>query len=502
MDETSRVAPERTATPPRAGRLVRGMAWMAVLRWSAQLVSWSATLIVARVLTPGDYGLAGMAMIYATLAAIAIDCGLASVVVSYGELRDEAIRQLHAVALSLGIVGAIATVAAAPLVARFFGHQEIIALLQLVAVTILSDASRTVPVARLSKSLRYRDVATVDMIKSVAGSGVVLASALAGMREWSLPLGLCAGSLAATAYTYVRFALRPAAPARAVLRGPMTFGVQNWVARFAWYAYSNAGFWIVGRLLGPAALGQYNLAWTIASLPGDKLVTIITGAADPFFAAIRSDQHGLRSYLLRLTEAITLIVLLPLLGLLLVADLAIPLVLGEQWRDAVTPLRFLVLYHGINAPLLLTGSLNVITGGVRFGMIVTSLIAVVLSAGQIVGAKALGVSGVAAAWPLLYPALMLFTVRRVLRATDTPWRSYLSAWRPATVASTGMAVAVLAVRALAHWGTWPRVVELASAVTAGAVVGIAVALRGESFIVQQIVEKVMARLPRRAAPSI
>jgi O-antigen/teichoic acid export membrane protein len=252
-------------------------------------------------------------------------------------------------------------------------------------------------------------------------------------------------------------------------------------------------------MLGPAALGQYNIAWTIATLPGDKLVTIITGAADPFFAAIRGDPHGLRAYLLRLTEAIALIVLLPLLGLLLVADLAVPIVLGAQWGEAVAPLRLLVLYHAINAPLLLVGSLNLITGGVRFGMVLTSVIAIVLSSAQLLGARWFGVTGVAAAWPLIYPTLMLLTVRRVLRATDTSWSTYLAAWRPAVVATVGMAVAVIGVRFLARASAWPALLELVTSVSAGALVGITLTLRSDSFIVAEIVKRVRARLPGRPA---
>jgi O-antigen/teichoic acid export membrane protein len=481
--------------------LIRGMAWMAALRWSAQVVSWSATLIVARVLTPGDYGLAGMAMLYAALAAMAIDFGLPAVIISYGKLSDEVTHQVNATAVLLGTVGAVLTIVGAPVAASFFEQPALVSLLRLVAIALLCDSARVIPVAVLSKALRYRDVATIDMVKSMSGSAIVLCAALAGLREWSLPLGLCGGSVLATMYTLTRFRIGLQRPVLSDLRAPFHFGLQTWVSRFAWYGYSNAGFWIVGRMIGPAALGQYNLAWTMASLPGEKLVSIITGAADPFFAAIRSDAAGLRSYLLRLTEAITLLVLLPLAGLLLVADLAVPIVLGSQWSGAVTPLRLLILYHAVSAPLSLIGSLNVVTGGVRFGMYITTAIAIVLVIAQLAGAHWFGVAGVAGAWPLVFPTLTLITLARVLRATGTAWADYRSAWRPAVLATLGMSAVVVCTRLLAQRLATPPLLELVLAVVAGAVAGSAIALRSDSFVVKQIRIRVRDRLAARRQPA-
>jgi O-antigen/teichoic acid export membrane protein len=503
VETTTEPAAAAAPTPPRGSRLIRGMAWMAALRWTAQVVSWSATVIVARLLTPGDYGLAGMALLYGTLAAMAIDCGLPTVIISYGTLRDDVTRQINTTALLLGSAGALLTVVAAPVAAAFFEQPQLVPLLRLVAISLLCDSARVIPVAVLSKALRYREVATIDMIKSVVGSSTVLISALAGLREWSLALGLCAGSLFATAFTLTRFRTGITRPSRADLRDPFLFGIQNWVARFAWYAYSNAGFWIVGRMIGPAALGQYSLAWTMASLPGDKLVNVITGAADPFFASIRSDQAGLRLYLLRLTEAISLVVLLPLMGLLLVADLAVPIVLGAQWGDAVTPLRLLVLYHAVSAPLVLIGSLNVITGGVRFGMILTTLIALSLVAAQVAGARWFGVAGVAGAWPLVYPTLALFTLIRVLGVLGVPMGIYAAAWRPAAKATIAMAAAVVAVRLLANWLGASALVELIMAIGMGAAAGIVTALRSKSLVVDQLRIRVNDRIAawRRRAPA-
>src|SRR5688572_7585112 len=80
-------------------RLVQGIAWTGAVRWATQVLSWAATFIVARLLTPTDYGLVGMAMIYVGLAQIVSEGGVSAAIVTQRELSEEQVAELHGLAV-------------------------------------------------------------------------------------------------------------------------------------------------------------------------------------------------------------------------------------------------------------------------------------------------------------------------------------------------------------------------------------------------------------------
>src|SRR5262249_17517307 len=115
------------------------------------------------------------------------------------------------------------------------------------------------------------------------------------------------------------------------------------VARVAWYAYSNADFVVVGRMLGPDALGAYTVAWIIASIPVDRLTALVTQVAPPVLSAVQDDPAAVRRYVLSLVRGIAFVTFPAAAGLALVADEFSAVALGAQWQASSIPLRLLAL---------------------------------------------------------------------------------------------------------------------------------------------------------------
>lgn len=467
-----------TPTPPVAERdaprgrdldhiLVRSLAWTGTMKVVAQVAGWASTLIVARILAPEDYGLLAMAGVYLGIVTIISEFGLGASIVNLRELSSEQIAQLNGLTVLLGTVSVLLSWALARPVAAFYGAPEVALLVVVLSAAFVFTALQTVPGALLQKELRFRALAMIDGVQACVSAVVMVSLALLGFGYWTLVAGgLAAGAVRTVLILALRrhsFALpRPPAVGKAVRFGRDVLG-----SRLSWYGYSNADFLIAGRVLGKDALGAYSFAWTLASLPVEKVSTLVTQVTPAFFSAVQTDPAALRRYLLTLTDGLVLITLPAAIGLALVAEDLVLTLLGPKWEAAIMPLRLLALYVSIRSVAVLFGPVLNATGEARYAMWSNLVALVILPAGFLVGSR-WGVVGIAWAWIALYPIVMALLLHRVRQRIELSIRSYLSCFWPAFSAAIPMAVAVLLLQK--GLATAPGALRLAATVLAGAAV--------------------------------
>ncbi|MDZ4673937.1 MAG: lipopolysaccharide biosynthesis protein [Gemmatimonadota bacterium] len=447
---------------PDARTLAGGVAWIGALRWSAQILNWLSTLVVIRLLSPEDYGIVGMATVFIGVAAVLSEFGLGSAVVALPALDSREVAELNGGAVLLSIVMAIVALLSAPLLAHFFNEPALRLVVPVLSLGFVLEGIRTVPVAMLSRRLAYRSTAMLDFGRQAGSAVLVLALAWLGTGYWALVGGNLGGSLVATLWVLAIHRQPLAVPRLAHLARPLTYARHILGSRIAWQAYRNSDFLIAGRLFGADLLGYYTVAWNLASLPGEKLGNIITAATGPFFAAIQHDRAALRHHFLRVTEMLSLIILPVLVGFLLVADLAVPLLLGDRWMPAVTPLRLLIGYAAVQAVVSPVSQVLNVTGNTRTSMLSGVLALLVLPPTFLVGAHFWGINGIALGWLATYPLLTLYPLGRVRQALSLPFLEYLRAWRRAVEGVIWLLALALLVGFLMPPGLpeWARLVAL------------------------------------------
>src|SRR5437773_12226372 len=126
------------------------------------------------------------------------------------------------------------------------------------------------------------------------------------------------------------------------------------MSRLCWYCSENSDFLVAGRILGKAALGFYNVGWTLANVSVDKITGLVGQVTPAFFSAVQRDAAAMRRYLLRITEGIALITFPVSLGLAPVARDFVLVVLGPKWEGTAAPLQVLAAYAAFRSitPLL------------------------------------------------------------------------------------------------------------------------------------------------------
>lgn len=465
--------------PPRpVGRildrsLVHGVAWTAVAKWVAQgltVVSW---LIVARLLSPQDYGLVGMAAVYLGLVTLISEFGLGTAVLADRELSREQLTQLNGLAVLLGLAGVLVSAALAVPLGRFFRAPQLPLVVVVMSASFLIASFKTIPLALLQRDLHFRTLAVVDLAQALVVTVGMIGFALLGLGYWTLVCGGLLGALVSTGALLRLRRLPLAWPRPSSLRRALTVSADVVIARVCWYASLKADFLIAGRLLGQTALGYYSVGWTLASIAVERIAALVGHVTPAFFSAVQQDDAAIRRYVLRITEGLALVTFPLSIGLALVARDLVPVFLGPQWAGTVLPLQLLAVYAAFRSITPLLPQVLQLTGQSRFEMWRMLAAALLMPVGFYVGARRWGTVGLALTWVVLDPLLAGALYRRVFRRIGLSARAYLGALWPALSGTLLMTAAVLTV-ALVIGDAWSPVARLASQIAAGlAVYGLA-----------------------------
>lgn len=447
--------------------MAHAVAWSAAARWASQILSWASTIIVARILTPYDYGVVGMAGLYLNLALLLSQAGISDAVIALRDLTQAQISELNTYALLAGLALAGLTCGLASPIAHFFATPALTGVLLVSSALYLFNALQVVPRAILQKQLRFKLLAGIETVRASCQIAATIVFALLQFRYWSLVIGYLVSAATVSILTYY-YAREPFSwPHFRRLQREITFSYRAMLGRIAGYAYDNADFGVAGKVLGSVPLGNYTVAWTISSAPVEKISNLLMGVAPAYFSTIQTDKPQLRRYLLRLTELLSLVTVPASIGLAVSAPYLVPAVLGPKWVAVIGPLRLLGLFVAVRSVATILPNMLTAIGDAQFVMWASVASAIVMPIAFLVGSR-WGTTGIAAAWAVAYPPMMVPFYIRAFRRTDMKVREYATAVMPAVSASAVMTVGLLLTyRLLPHSG--PPLLNLLLIVGVGAI---------------------------------
>jgi O-antigen/teichoic acid export membrane protein len=402
---------------PHTREFNHALRWLAAGRLAAQVVSWVITILVIRLLTPADYGLAAMVSTVISLISMIAEFGFGTAIVQANEISKEESASVFGAAIVFGALSSIVVAILAPLAAAFYGEPRIEGITQIAACSFFISALATLPDAQLRRALRFKEISFADFLSTLVGSISTYILALAGKGVWALVVGPLIASACRLVILHVIVTDRilPSLKLGKALQ-LIRFGGQVAVARIAGYAVSQSDFLIAGRFLGKDALGHYSVALDLAMLPLSKIMNIVNQAALPALAKISREQHTDQQKMLLNAHRLMSYVIFPgLWGIAAVSPWLIPALLGEQWGEAVLPLQIVCLV----LPLRMVSTL-VSTATVSFGRADIELrdkltSTFIFPLAFLIGTR-YGVIGLACAWCVALPLTLginLFRTRRV-----------------------------------------------------------------------------------------
>jgi O-antigen/teichoic acid export membrane protein len=435
-----------------------------------KIISLATTLVMARILTPADYGLMAIAMVVIGFVSFFNEVGIGAAIVQRAKLTQSEINGCFAVALMASLFLFTVTNLASGAVANFMGNPRLGPMISVLAGAFVLGAFGTVPQALLRKDMHYKSVAGVALLATIVQSLLCLALAWSGFGVWALVWGFVASSAVQSLGAFLLAGWRPVG--RYGIREAASlvkYGLHITNTRVFWYLYSNADRVVIGKLLGSLSVGIYDMAFSLATLPTSQVTTLATNVAAPLFSKLQDDLPRLRAAVLNFTRGIAYITYPALIGMIACSRELEAVILGDKWIDMLVPFFALCLMGLIKSVDPLLSQVLISTGHARKLASYTMMCGVVLSAGMVVGALAGGLFGVSLVWVIVYPLLSVKLLYDTSRVIGMKMRDYYATLLGVLRGAVAMAAAVLLVRFAALSAGAPVATALVLEVAAGVV---------------------------------
>ena len=429
----------------RGSRMLHSIGWTGAATWATQLITWAYMIVLARMLTPADFGLVGMANLLLEILTVASEFGVGVAIIMLPDLTENQMSQLNTVALISGALLFVVSCAAAYPLGFFFKTSALPAVVIVMSIGLLILSFKIVPSALLQREFQFKLLAQIQAAQVISYALGAIVSVFLGAGYWSLVIANLAGVSVATLLT-LRFRQHSfARPRFSSLRLSLVFSTHVFSARVAWYWNTTADSVVTGRMLGKAALGSYSIAWSLANQPLQKFTDLVTRVVPSYFSRVHDNSAALRDYVLAITQALSLLTLPATLGLALVADDFVALAFGPKWIAAVTPLRLLAIYAAARSITSFFYPLLNVRGQSKFLMWNQVLACAYFTIAFWFGSR-WGVGGIAVMWPMLYPLMIVPVYVKLFKQIDLSLREYLNILRPALTGSIAMIASVLVLR--------------------------------------------------------
>jgi O-antigen/teichoic acid export membrane protein len=326
------------------GRSVRGGLLTITSQGVQFLVQSVSTVVLARLLTPADFGMVAMVTAITGLGQAFADLGLSEATIQRNELSHGQVSTLFWINVAIGATLMFLTAALAPVLAWFYREPRLIHITLLLSITFLVGGLRVQHDALLRRQMRYSSLAIRDVASAALAVSLAVTMALRGAGYWALialPLALNTTQMAVS-WLMLRWV--PSLPRRDANAGSLVaFGGNVAASYLILNVTQNADSVLIGWHWGAGLLGMYSRAYNLLMLPVRQLGAPAQSVAVPAFSRVQADPERFARYYLR-TVNVIMWISAPMFGFLFVAaEPVIVLVLGSKWRDAAPVFQILAI---------------------------------------------------------------------------------------------------------------------------------------------------------------
>jgi len=310
----------------------KGAIWLSFFNFISQIYSWVITILIARVLTPNDYGLMDMATIFTAYIAIFNELGLGAAIIQRKDVNENELSSLFWFVSLIGIVFAISSIIIAYPTAWLFDETRLIPITQLVSLVFVITALMIIPLNILNRNAEFKIIGFIELIAKLTASTAMLLIAYNGGGVWTLIWGTIILKLTQTILMYYFVKWRPKFHFNLnEIKPYMKFGLNIAGTRSVNYITNKADRFFAGKFLGATSLGYYSFAIQLASLPTEKIVSIIQRVTFPLFSRYQDNIEDFKYYYLKVIKLVALLTFPLYIGGAYLGNNLIPLILGEKW---------------------------------------------------------------------------------------------------------------------------------------------------------------------------
>lgn len=317
-----------------------GVKWSAIGRFSTQGVSFLIGLILARLLSPSDYGVVGMIGIFLAIAQSFIDSGFSSALIRKKDCSDTDYSTAFYFNIVVGAVSYGLLFVSAPFIANFFETSILKEVVRVVSINLFLNSLTIVQGAKLTAALDFKSQAMVSLITTVTSGIIGISFAYNGYGVWALVYQSVASSLLRVILLWIVTKWKPTLIfSRDSFRSLFSFGGKILTAGLLHTIYTNFITLVIGKFYTPKDLGFYSRGESLASLPSTNITGILQSVTYPILSKLQDDDGRLIAVYRKYIAMSSMIIFF---GMCLLAALAKPVILfllTEKWAESIIYLQ-------------------------------------------------------------------------------------------------------------------------------------------------------------------
>jgi teichuronic acid exporter len=458
------------------GRTVNAIGWRFATECSRLVLQLTVSVILARLLPVDAFGLLALAMIVINLVLRVSEMGISYALVQRKEITDIHIRVSFSLSVLSGIILAAAIWSAAPFAATILRSEFVVPILRLISLSVFFMNVCATGWSLLQRNLDYRTLLVVEVASYGLGYALVsVVLALLGFGVWSL-------AWAAVVQSFLRAALviwaapHPMRPSfsRIEMGQLLNFGVGMSLSRIANFAAVSGDYFVVGRWLGPVALGLYSRAYQLMTLPIYQFSSIISEVLFPAYSIVQGDKERLRRAYVSSLSLSAIVVFPALTALCIAAPEIMSGVFGPEWKGATPPLQILCFGGFFLCMYNLGDSIARAKGAVYLKFGCHTVYALCVVGFSIIGSS-WGITGVAVGVVAAVAVMYMLMGKLGNHLSELSWSGFFESQLPGVIIALAVAAVALPITVLARGMALPQLVILSctlivsflAAITAG-----------------------------------
>lgn len=390
-------------------KMLSGVSWKVIAQIVTQAIQLVVTVILARLLTPRDFGLAAMVIILTNFAAVVSSLGRAAII-QKAEVSQELLSSVFWLNVLVGVLLTLIMIACAPFMALAYGEPSLFWLTIFFSSTFIINSFGITHNSLLQREIDFRSFAVMDIVAYAIAGVAALFAAYIGLGVWSLVVQSVVFSLVCIYFFWTRSPWRPGFYFRwRAIREIMDFSVNTLLADMLVYWVRNVDNLLIGLFLGSGPLGIYSRAYAVMLIPINRVARVLSDVMFSSLSKIQDERAYVKRVFLKMTRAVALITFPMMLGVLATAKSFVFCLFGPQWSEMVPVLKVLCLIGLIQSVMMFTRNIYLSQGKASVLLRVELPLQLIQVLGIVVGLKwgILGVSiGYAAASIIVsYPSL-------------------------------------------------------------------------------------------------
>lgn len=429
-------------------KTLRGLKWSLFNQIIQVIIQLISSIVLARLLLPEDYGLFAMVNVIAGFAMIFTNFGLGSAIIQSKKIINKQLSTVFWVNILIGSLFTLIFYLSSSQIANFYGDERLVGVTQLLGCSFLISSIGIVHSSLLSKRMDFKIFFFISLLSSLSSLVIAISMASNEYGVYALVTQVLLAQLITVILVFFNEKWKPSLVFDLKsIADLIEFSKYFFATNVVRYWTRNIDNLLIGKFLGSSSLGIYSKSYSILMLPLSNISNVISRVIFPSFSMIQNDVNKVKSVYLNITKAIAILTFPLMTGLCVTAEVFVPVVFGQNWKEMIFVVQVLSLIAIPQSIGTLNGNLYLFAGRTKLQFRVSSIMHLIVITFIVFGLS-FGLNGLVVSYAVGSIVIMYHNFKYPLALINTKFIELAKSLFPVLCYSWIMGLAVLLIHSV------------------------------------------------------